>query len=423
MLNFSLPWGDFQGTPLVLELLLLSLSVALAWLISRRLGRGQSSDSILFGRHVLDGLLFPVLTLLFCFVTRMAWQHSGHPVLLLKLAMPVLLALVAIRFAARVLRAAFPTSRAMHVLERGLSWLAWLMAVLWIVGLLPTVLEELDAIQLSFGKSHISVRTLLEGLLSSSLVLVLALWLSATIERKILQRAVDDLSMRKVLTNTLRAALLFLGLLLALSAVGVDLTALSVLGGALGVGLGLGLQKLAANYVSGFVILLERSLRIGDTVKVDGFEGVVTDIKTRFTLIRAVNGRESVVPNELIITQRVENLSLADPRLLLTSSFTVGYDSDVDQVRALAVEAALSSERVLAEPAPVAHLLSLAADGLEFSLCYWIEDPENGQLPVRSQVHMALLRGLRAASIEIPYPQRVVHVHPHLPAAEPSAKP
>lgn len=413
MLNLSASWVDlFQGPALLFELLLLAAALALAWLISRQAGRGLSGDSILFGRHTLDGLLFPVLSLLFSFIARLLWQHSHHQALLLSVALPVLLALVVIRFAARVLRAAFPSSRAMQVLERGLSWLAWLMVMLWIVGLLPSVLDELDAVQLSLGKAHISLRTLLEGLLSSALVLVLSLWLSATIERRILDRTVEDLSIRKVLTNTLRAFLLFMGLMLALSAVGVDLTALSVLGGALGVGLGLGLQKLAANYVSGFVILLERSLRIGDTVKVDDFEGVVTDIKTRYTLIRAMSGRESVVPNELIITQRVENLSLADPRLLLTSLFTVGYDVDIDQVRAIAREAALSCERVLADPAPVAHLQSLAADGLEFCLCYWIQDPQNGQLPVRSQVHMALLRGLRAAAIDIPYPQRVVHLQP-----------
>lgn len=121
-----------------------------------------------------------------------------------------------------------------------------------------------------------------------------------------------DLSLRKVAGNALRAVLLLVGLLFALSAVGVDLTALSVLGGALGVGLGFGLQKLAANYVSGFVILFERSLRIGDTVRVDSFEGSVMDIKTRYTLICAANGRESIVPNEKLITERIENLSLAD---------------------------------------------------------------------------------------------------------------
>jgi small-conductance mechanosensitive channel len=234
------------------------------------------------------------------------------------------------------------------------------------------------------------------------------LWISATIERRVLREAVGDLSMRKVAANVIRAGLLLVGLLFVLSAVGVDLTALSVLGGALGVGLGFGLQKLAANYVSGFVILIERSLRIGDLVRVDNFEGVVTDIKTRYTLIRALNGRESVVPNELFITQRVENLTAADPKVSLALNVSVAYDSDVDEVRRILLAAA-EHPRVLREPGPSAHLVNFGADGLEFILSVWISDPENGQQGLRSEINLAILQGLRTAGIEIPYPQRVVH--------------
>ena len=229
-----------------------------------------------------------------------------------------------------------------------------------------------------------------------------------------LRQAVADLSLRKVAANAIRAVLLLVGLLLALSVVGVDLTALSVLGGALGVGLGFGLQKLAANYVSGFVILFERSLRIGDTVRVDSFEGRVVDIKTRYTLIRAADGRESVVPNEKLITERIENLSLADSLVLLVVDVSVSYDADVDRVRQLLTDAALGVERVLREPPPAARLVRLGADGLEFQLLFWINDPEDGQLNVRSDVNLAVLKALRGAGIEIPYPQRVVHLQRRL---------
>jgi small-conductance mechanosensitive channel len=239
---------------------------------------------------------------------------------------------------------------------------------------------------------------------------VLALWISATVEKRVLNQTLHDLSLRKVATNIVRSVLLLVGLLFALSAVGVDITALSVLGGAIGVGLGFGLQKLAANYVSGFVILFERSIRIGDTVKVDAFEGVVTDIKTRYTLIRGGNGREAIIPNEKMITERVENLSLADTRVLLTSDVTVGYDSDPGQVQQILCGAALACEGVLRNPQPVAHLARLGADGLEFSLQYWIDHLAHPQPTVRSMVNLGVLRGLRAANIDIPYPQRVVHL-------------
>jgi small-conductance mechanosensitive channel len=306
----------------------------------------------------------------------------------------------------------FPHSGLARMVERLFSWLAWLAAVLWIVGLLPVVLAEMDAIHFAFGKSKISLLGVVQGTLSAGVVLVVALWISAAIERKVLRDAVHDLSLRKVASNAIRAILLLVGLLFALSAVGVDLTALSVLGGALGVGLGFGLQKLASNYVSGFVILSERSVRIGDTVRVDNFEGVVADIKTRYTLIRSLSGRESIVPNEKLITERIENLSLADPKMLLTTEVAVGYDSDVDAVKVLLEGAAAASPRVIDNPPPAARLARFGNNGLEFVLSFWIADPQNGQGNVISDVNFAILRGLRAAGVDIPFPQQVLHRAP-----------
>ena len=393
------------GVGLEVAVLLACLSVAfgVCWLI----GRNQPKDSVWFGRGVIDGLLFPLLALVLTYTASRVVEAYQHPALL-RVAVPVLISLAGIRFLARVFTAAFPASGFARLMERLFSWMAWIAAVLWIVGLLPPVLDEMENIHLMFGKSRVSLLAVVQGLLSSGAVLVLALWISAALEKRVLREAVNDLSLRKIAANAIRAVLMLVGLLFALSAVGVDLTALSVLGGAVGVGLGFGLQKLASNYVSGFVILFERSLRIGDTVKVDGFEGTVTDIKTRYTLIRATNGRESIVPNEKLITERIENMSLADPKLLVSTAVTVGYDSDVDLVQTLLVDAALTSGRVLKDPAPGARLANLGQDGLEFQVLFWITDPENGQLNVRSDVNIAILKSLRAAGVEIPYPHRVL---------------
>ncbi len=380
-----------------------------AWGIAWLIGRSRSNESVWFGRAVIDGLLFPLLALVLVYGASLVLAHSQRLVLL-RMAIPVLVSLAGIRFLARVFTVVFPNSSLARLVERLFSWLAWLAAVLWIVGLLQPVMAELDAIYFAFGKAKVSLLAMIQGVLSSGLVLVIALWISAVLERKVLRDAVHDLSLRKVAGNAIRAVLLLVGLLFALSAVGVDLTALSVLGGALGVGLGFGLQKLAANYVSGFVILFERSLRIGDTVRVDNFEGVVADIKTRYTLIRSLAGRESIVPNEKLITERIENLSLADPRILLTTEVTVGYDSDVDRVQEILLGAATGAQRVLADPEPAARLVRFGPDGLEFSLLFWIEDPANGQSNVKSDINLAILKGFRDAGIEIPYPQRVMHV-------------
>lgn len=392
-----------------IELAALVACVALAWLVSRWFGRDQPKDSIWFGEHVFDGVLFPLLALVFAELARRAVAEY-QTILLLRIGVSVFLSLAVIRLFARVMRAVFPASNVVRLIERTISWLAWIGAILWIVGLLPPVLAELDQITLSFGKTRVSLQTIFQGVLSAGLVMVIALWIAATIEKRILREAVSDLSMRKVASNAVRAFLLLVGLLFALSAVGVDLTALSVLGGALGVGLGFGLQKLAANYVSGFVILLERSIRIGDNVKVDTFEGRITDIKTRYTLIRAGNGREAIVPNESLITSRVENLSMADLKFNLTTSVTVGYDSDVAQVQDILCRAATAQPRVMGDPAPVAYLASFAPDGLEFVLNFWIADPDKGKDNVRSAINVAILEGLRAANIDIPYPQRVLRV-------------
>jgi len=393
------------------ELAGLAVVLLTAWLVVRWLSLRRdegSAESILLGDHVIDGVLFPVLALLLAHAAQMVLRRMGVPLAVFRLAIPMLLSLLLIRMAARVLRAAFPRSAWVVAVERSVSWLAWGCVVLWVTGLLPAMLDELDGVPWKFGATQITLRTLLEGGVTAAVVMMLALWLSAALERRLLIGQVEDLSTRKIAANLMRAALLFIGLLLALSAVGIDFTALSVLGGALGVGIGFGLQKLAANYVSGFVILAERSLRIGDMVRVDGFEGRITDIATRYTVIRALNGRESVVPNEMLITQRVENLSLADPRVLCTTTVQVAYGTDLDALMPALVAAAREVPRVLPDPSPSVQLSSFAADGLELTVLLWIDDPENGLGGVKSDINLAVLRTLNTRGVEIPFPQRVV---------------
>ena len=408
--------AQLQQPTVLAEIATLAACLGVAWLMVR-LWRGRQSDprSIWFGRNVVDGILFPAVALLLALAARRALLEF-IPLPVFRLAIPVLSSLAVIRLTVKVLGAAFPESHTVRVVERTVSWLAWLVTVLWITGVMPLVLDELDQITWKIGQGQVSLRKLIEGSLSAVLVMILSLSLSSAIESRLLKGATDNLSMRKMAANILRAVLLVAGLMLALSAVGIDLTALSVFGGALGVGVGMGLQKLAANYVSGFVILAERSLRIGDLVRVDNFEGVITDINTRFTVLRSSNGRESIVPNEALITQRVENASLADRRLMLTTVFQVAYGSDLTVVMPALQAAVRELPRVLAEPAPTVLLSNFAADGLELTVAFWIADPEAGQLGARSAVNLAVLDTLNRLGVEIPFPQRVVH---HLPSVPP----
>jgi small-conductance mechanosensitive channel len=409
-------WADWLATmsqpSALIELGSLILCALIAWQLARLISRAfeeRELNSIMFGRRIVDGVLFPALLLCLAYAARKLLSLSIH-LGLYKLAIPVLISLLVIRLGVKVLQAAFNNTPAVRLLERSISWFAWVAMVLWVSGLLPMVMEELDQISWKVGASTLSVRKIIEGTLTAGLVLIITLWISSALEAKLLRKATGgELSLRKAFSNAARALLLFVGLLLALSAVGIDLTALSVLGGAIGVGIGFGLQKLAANYVSGFVILAERSMRIGDSVQVDNFSGVITEINARYTVIRSLSGRESIVPNEMLITNRVENLSLADPKVWQSTNVAVAYDSDVDMVTHLLLQAASGQPRVLAEPVPSVVLLAFGADGLEFRLGYWIGDPENGSDNLRSLINLEILRLLRANAIEIPFPQRVVH--------------
>ncbi len=400
---------DGLSPALMTEVACLCAALALAWLPAWSLGRHSKNESVLFGRQVIDGLLFPLLALLFAYIAQ-SWLQRQQPVLLFKIAIPVLLSLALIRLCARVLMAVFPRSGAAALTERLISWLAWAMAVLWITDLLPLVLQEMEQIHLNFGKVRLDLRTILEGVLSSGLVLMLSLWLSAVIEQRVLSQTVSDLSMRKVAANVLRAVLLLIGLLLALSAVGVDLTALSVLGGALGVGLGLGLQKLAANYVSGFVVLIERSVRIGDHIRVDGMEGQVTDIKTRYTLLRDTNGRESIIPNDMLITQRVDNFSLSDAAVALQTVVLVAVENDAAQVQAVLQEALGKVTDVLPEPPAQVFFSRFSADGLEMTLNFWVANQLHTRMAVLSRVNTAVWSALSAAGIQLPPPKAIANL-------------
>ena len=413
------PIDDFQGwlaaftqPSVLIELLVLGVCVVLAYMAvrtMRRASRVHDVRSIWFGKRDVDGVLFPLLLLCLNVLASEALDDVIS-ITVLRVAVPVLVSLVVIRVGVKVLQVAFAEAHWVRPIERSISWMAWMAVVLWVSGLLPVILNALDQITWKVGATTMSVRSLIEGILTAGAVLIVTLWISSGIESRLLRSATGgELSLRKALSNAARALLMFIGLMMAFSLAGIDLTALSVLGGAVGVGIGFGLQKLASNYISGFVILAERSIRIGDYVFLDNFEGTITQINARYTVVRSFTGRESIVPNEQLITSRIENLTLADNNVHQSVVVSVSYDADVHLVSQLLLEAALGQPRVLRSPEPSVALTNFGADGLEFTVAYWIGDIQNGRMNVRSGINMAILAALRANNIDIPYPQRVVH--------------
>ncbi len=218
------------------------------------------------------------------------------------------------------------------------------------------------------------------------------------------------MSTRVVIVKFVNTCALLVAIMVALPMAGIDITALSVFSGALGVGLGFGLQKVASSYVSGFIVLLERSLRIGDLITVENRRGVVQAIESRYTVIKGGDGTETIIPNETLITKEVIHHTYTDPKVATTLTVTVAHETDVDRACALLAEIGKRNPRVIADPAPLARVVALPDLGVNLELIVWIGDPEMGEADLRSELFKDILRTFKTQGIEIPYPRREIHL-------------
>jgi small-conductance mechanosensitive channel len=329
---------------------------------------------------------------------------------LMRLAMTLLGAMAVIRLVVYVLRRVLRNAALSATFERAVAGGIWLVVALHVTGVLEDTVGWLEATHLPMGGGRISLWALLTGVLVVGLTLLVSLWLGSALEDRLMRAERLDGNLRAVLSRVLRALLVLVGVLFAMSFVGIDLTVLSVFGGALGVGLGLGLQRIASNYVAGFIILLDRSLRLGDLISVDKYYGRVTQITTRYTVVSALDGTEAIVPNEMLISTPVTNHSYSDKKVRLGVKVSVAYGTELAPAFALMETAAREHPRVLQQPAPQALLLGFGADGLDLEVGFWINDPEAGRLGVQSDVAQKIYAAFRASAIEIPFPQREVHL-------------
>jgi small-conductance mechanosensitive channel len=282
--------------------------------------------------------------------------------------------------------------------------------VLTVLGIQRDVLGWLDSVQFRVANAHLTLLSVISGALWVCVTLMVAMWLGSVLEDRLTRASTLDANLKVVLSRVGRALLVFAAILIGLSLVGIDVTVLGVFGGAVGVGLGFGLQKIASNYVSGFIILLDRSLRLGDAISVGGLQGVVTQIRTRYTVVRGLDGNETLIPNEKLITDVVQNQSSYLTRGYAKVAVQVAYTSDVEHALTLLADAAKGVPRVLAEPAPTPYLVSFGADGIDLELGFWIEDSAKGTSGVRSTVNRNIWRLFSEHGISIPFPQREVRV-------------
>jgi len=356
---------------------------------------------------------FPLVMLLALLLGRSLVRNWLTPTHLLDLAVPLLLALAGVRLVVYALRYALKPRESLKLWERTAAWLIWGAFALHITGLLPRIHTAMEALSFQSGDHRFSLWLLFQAAVVIVVALVVALALARLVENRLMGITQMNLSLRLALSKAARTVLLVLAVLVALPAVGIDLTVLSVFGGALGVGIGFGLQKVASNYISGFIILLDRSVRIGDLVTVDNKYGEVSQINTRYTLLKALDGTETIVPNETLITQTVVNHSLSKPNVRIALPVQVSYDADLERAEALMLEAANSHIRVVHDEPdnpPRVFLKEFADNGILLELAMWIRDPSEGQANLRSDINWAIWRRFKAAGIEIPFPQRVVHL-------------
>lgn len=403
--------GDFQDVRILWQIAAIALAVVIAWWVNRRLQprlAGREGPWKL-GAGGLRRVIFPFSALLVVLALRYALK-GFMPVHLLDLAVPLLVAMAAIRLIVYMLRQVFASGSLLAGTERTIAWAVWIAVALYITGLGAEFGEFLDEIAFHVGKQRISLLVILHGLLTVAVTLLVTLWLGSALERRVMGVQALDMSLRVVLTKVLRAGVIVVGVLIALPLVGIDLTVLSVFGGALGVGLGLGLQKIASNYVSGFIILLDRSVRIGDNITVDNRVGQVTEITTRYVVLKSPDGTEALIPNDTLVTSTVVNQSYTDRKLRVAIPVQVSYRSDLERAMAIMVAAAKNQPRVLSEPEPSVSLKEFADSGINLELGAWIADPEEGRLNLVSAINLEIWREFRRQGIEIPYPQREVHL-------------
>jgi len=357
----------------------------------------------------INRVLFPLSTLIFVLIGKLIlgyWQHTS----LLLLASKLLLAMAAIRLVVYAVRYIIEPGGLLKTLENSIAGLIWIMMALHLSGLLPEILSALEEVKFNIGKNPVNLLLALQGILTILITIFIALWFSRLIENKLMRVQNINMNLRVVLSKLLRVLLLFIAILIALSAVGLDITMLSVFGGALGVGLGFGLQRIASNYVSGFIILLDKSMQIGDIVTIDNHYGVVSDLRTRYLVLRKLDGTEVIIPNETLITTPVINHSFTDHRGKITMPVQVGYESPLELAMQLMVDIAVRNPRVLVEPAPSVQIKGFAESGIDLMLSFWIPDPEEGSGSLQSDIYLEIWKVFNKNAISIPYPQREVRI-------------
>jgi len=376
----------------------------------RRLESGDVSRLRSLILKIGQRLAFPLSGLFAVLIGQLVFHQFGLETPLLQVLVKLLVALAVVRLIVYALRVGIAPGPGLKAWEKVISTGVWSVVALHLVGWLPAIEAIMDQLAIGSGDHRVSLLMAAKFVVLCALYLLLALWLSGVIEQWLKSAPHINVSLRAGIGKISKFALLTVAIILALTEAGVNLASLTVFGGALGVGIGFGLQKIVSNFISGFILLGDRSISPGDVISVGTNYGWVKELRARYIVVRNRDGVETLIPNENLVTTDVINWSYSDRRVRVRVPVQISYDDDPEQAMAIMEQAATVNHRVLKSPEPGVRLMEFADSGIALELRVWMTDPEEGLGNVRSDINLAIWRGFKEAGITIPYPQRDVHL-------------
>jgi small-conductance mechanosensitive channel len=391
-----------NAVQLLASLAIFGVSILLAKRLSHLLEGYRSRPGWWRSINILLALALPIVWVLLQWLATLTANTMGWPHYLLELVATLLTAWVVISLVSKLARD--------PVWSKVIAWTAWSIAALNILNLLNPTIAVLDSAAVTVGMVRISLYTVVKSTLALAVLLSAALYVAGLLESRIRTTRALSPSVQVLFAKSLKIVLVSLAVLIAIRSVGIDLTALAVLGGAVGLGVGFGLQKVISNLVSGVILLVDKSIKPGDVVAVGATYGWVTALGGRYVSIVTRDGIEHLIPNETMITQPVENWTHSDNKTRLRAPIGVHYQSDVHKAIEICIEAARCTERVIENPAPKCLLVGFGDSSVDLELRFWIEDAHNGIRNVTSEVLLEVWDRFKEHGVEIPYPQRDLHI-------------
>lgn len=399
------------------QVLILALAGLVAWLIARLLRKkiaehvaDESSSAALARAELANRITLPTVLGLLCLLAAGVFRGSDFPHGMLFVAGELALALVAIQLLAAAMKRIIKPGPLLVTFDHIIPWIVWFAVAMHLLGWTEPLAGVLDSIGIPLGKSRVSLLDLLKAAVTLLLFTIGAAYLSQLASRRIMAIGDIGIGLRVGITKFVKLVLYVLAGVLALDAVGVNLGALTVFGGALGIGLGFGLQRITANFVSGFIIIADRSIRQGDVITIGERLGVVRELRARYIVVQDRDGVDTLIPNENVISSEVINWSYADSAIRLKLPIQISYADNPRQALAILDKAADNHPRVQKTPAPASRLMSFGDNGIDLELRFWIRDPQDGVNNVRSDLYLDIWDMFQDAGITIPFPQRDLHL-------------